>query len=145
MYVQGEQGHLKGTWTQEWQVNDEGCRCIQDGAHTVRNPKMVRMFRCGAVKFSKFSMQASMFRCGAVKIFQFFQCFDAGPKMVKVWDWQVDGVDYRTAFECNRHDEESSKMYYSSIYSKFNVVQSFVNRSRGGDHGDAFSQFFGNL
>lgn len=96
-----------------------------------------------AVKFSKFSMQASMFRCGAVKIFQFFQCFDAGPKMVKVWDWQVDGVDYRTAFERNRHDEERSKMYYSSIYSKFNVVQSFVNRSRGGDHGDAFSQFFG--
>lgn len=109
-------------------MNDSGARCVQDGCHTISIlKKLQEEFRGGG------SGESAAWGRELVMVFE-------EGLMVKVWDWQVDDADYRTAFECNRHDEESNKMYYTSVYSKFNVVQSFVNRSRGGDHAEALSQ-----
>ena len=110
------------------QVNDEGQRSIQDGTHTVT----VLLKMCEEWEQQTDDSKEDVTMWGQ----EIFQVFKDG-LLCKVWDWSCDDVDYRVAYECLRHDEDSNRMYYSSIYSKLTVVDKFVKRSRGGDHAEA--------
>ena len=114
------------------QVNDDGRRSLQDGAHTVTI--LLKMCEEWEQKVNEGNSEdVDMWGKEIIKVFQ-------EGLLCKVWDWSVDDVDFRVAFECIRHDEESNRVYYTSIYSKYHVVEKFVKRSRGGDHGEATSQ-----